>query len=197
MAVKTDRYFYVPAEKVCNEEHDGENRYDRYLKAVEDYLAEFDTHFYYAGKDGKITSAAIELDKPIPDGFRVDKQDYIQIDYEPVKVNIIVPDKRTKAGKAAAAKLQELNSECVSDYVVVDLIAKKYGLYIVNAIQDNLLRSYQCHYLESSNGYTFAVPANIGTNVLDESYEPHSDIREITKSQYIALVEEGKTIDEV
>lgn len=196
MSKYKDRYFYIPAAAVKAEVETIMPQYEEFQKRIDAFLKEMGTTYYRTNnKRNAILQIGYRPEMKIPEGLRV--IDETQIDDQTIK--IVVPDKRTKAGKIIAKKLRELNEKGISFYAPLRAAASRYKLDIDICFQNYRVRHFYGEYISAEDAYLIGVPSGEGDRTLkDDTVIPHfEEITELKEWEYIAISNGDKTLKEL
>ena len=194
--MKLDRYFYIPAAAVKAEVDAVKQKMQEYQAKRNAFLNEMGTDYYSLNYDqDAIVQIGYEYGVKMPDGLRMIRE--ATIDEKPIRM--VVPDKRTKAGKAIQKKLDALNEGGIAPFANITAAASRYGFDIKRCIQDNYMRHFYGQYNEKEDAYLLGVPSGEGYGTLkDDAVIPHfEEITELEEWEYIAITKGGKTLKEL
>lgn len=196
MAERQDRYFFVPDEAVAEVVAEAKTKRAVFVADIKKFLADYKASLYWGSDrdDGHVIGLWFYAKDDIPKGWRITQETW---DNKTERLAyLVMPDKRTKSGKAATNALKVLNMGAISVFAELNAAAKKYGLDISMCIQhDRYGYGFYGSHIERIGGYLFAVPVG-DMGGLKEDYVVSPDIREVTKSKFINIREENGTLDD-
>lgn len=192
------RYFLISLTN-CREEFDEAfKKANDFNKMAMDYInsLSFDGGYAYSSFSGKIMA--------LYNKTKVNSKCYSLVDTQTIKGEtyyMYKPSKRTKGGRAVSEKLDEINKNAVLPNYPIDTILKKYNLFATAEVPVEGGHG-QYKIMGPIGGWFKDIDAIvIGTPIEPDSekfhFEASPDVKEISKSQYIALAEENKSIADV